>query len=218
MTPEDLAAVGLRLDVDGPVATITLDRPEVRNAQTPGDVAGAGARSAPRCPTTSASWWSGATGDSFSAGLDRAMLDPGGAPRARRRVLGLLALERRGDLGHASTSYQRGFTWLRDPRFVSIAAVQGLRHRRRLPAGAVLRPAGGRRRRAVLHEGAGARPGARPDGNKAAGRERWLRQGAGDLRHRPDGRRRGGGRDRARHWPRSPPTSSTRPSPTSSAP
>ena len=35
MTPEELAAVGLRLDVDGAVATVTLDRPEVRNAQTP---------------------------------------------------------------------------------------------------------------------------------------------------------------------------------------
>ena len=35
MTPEDLAAVGLRLDLDGPIATVTLDRPAVRNAQTP---------------------------------------------------------------------------------------------------------------------------------------------------------------------------------------
>ncbi len=30
MTPEDLAAVGLRLEVEGPVATVTLDRPDVR--------------------------------------------------------------------------------------------------------------------------------------------------------------------------------------------
>ena len=36
-----------------------------------------------------------------------------------------------------------------------------------------------------------------PDGNKTAGRERWLRQGTGDLRHRPDGRRRRGRGDRA---------------------
>ena len=35
MTPADLAAVGLRLDIEGPVATVTLDRPDVRNAQTP---------------------------------------------------------------------------------------------------------------------------------------------------------------------------------------
>ena len=35
MTPDELAAAGLRYAVDGAVATITLDRPEVRNAQTP---------------------------------------------------------------------------------------------------------------------------------------------------------------------------------------
>ena len=32
MTPDQLARVGLRLDLAGPVATVTLDRPEVRNA------------------------------------------------------------------------------------------------------------------------------------------------------------------------------------------
>ena len=35
MTPEELGAAGLRYDVSGVVATVTLDRPEVRNAQTP---------------------------------------------------------------------------------------------------------------------------------------------------------------------------------------
>jgi enoyl-CoA hydratase/carnithine racemase len=35
MTPEELQSAGLRYEVDGAVATITLDRPEVRNAQTP---------------------------------------------------------------------------------------------------------------------------------------------------------------------------------------
>ena len=35
MTPEELADAGLRYDVTGAVATVTLDRPEVRNAQTP---------------------------------------------------------------------------------------------------------------------------------------------------------------------------------------
>ena len=35
MSPDELRAAGLLLDVTGPVATITLHRPEVRNAQTP---------------------------------------------------------------------------------------------------------------------------------------------------------------------------------------
>ena len=35
MTPEELAAAGLRYDVTGDVATVTLSRPELRNAQTP---------------------------------------------------------------------------------------------------------------------------------------------------------------------------------------
>ena len=76
MTPEELAEVGLRYDVDGAVATITLDRPEVRNAQTP-TMWRALARSARRSPTTYASS-SYAAPAAFSAGLDRAMLDPGG--------------------------------------------------------------------------------------------------------------------------------------------
>ncbi|MGI8522273.1 MAG: enoyl-CoA hydratase/isomerase family protein [Nocardioides sp.] len=122
MTPEELKKVGLRYAADGPVATITLDRPDVRNAQTP------------------AMWRALATigdaiaddvrvvvvrgeGHSFSAGLDRRMLDPAGSD-GEETVAGLLALD---DAGMSETidAYQRGFTFLRDPRFVSIAAVQG---------------------------------------------------------------------------------------------
>ena len=75
MTPEDLAAVGLRLEIDGPVATVTLDRPEVRNAQTPAMWLALGelGRTLPdevRVVVVTGE------GDTFSAGLDRAMLDP----------------------------------------------------------------------------------------------------------------------------------------------
>ena len=92
-----------------------------------------------------------------------------------------------------------------------------LRDRRRLPAGALVRPAGRRRRRPVLHEGARARAGARPDGNKAARRERWLRQGTGDLRDRAVVGAARGRRHRAGAGRRPRPTNSRRPSPTSSA-
>jgi enoyl-CoA hydratase/carnithine racemase len=58
-------------------------------------------------------------GQSFSAGLDRAMLDPATGDVARLLELDDAAIS------VAIDGYQRGFTWLRDPRFVSIAAVQG---------------------------------------------------------------------------------------------
>lgn len=125
MTPEELATVGLQVNVEGAVATVTLDRPEVRNAQTP------------------AMWRALATvgerlvaddevrvvvvrgaGTTFSAGLDRAMLDPASSAEGVESVADLL---RRSEEEMSATidDYQRGFTWLRDPSFVSIAAVQG---------------------------------------------------------------------------------------------
>ncbi len=58
-------------------------------------------------------------GHSFSAGLDRAILDP-----ATGDITRLLSLDDAA-VSEAIDGYQQGFTWLRDPRFVSIAAVQG---------------------------------------------------------------------------------------------
>ena len=77
---------------------------------------------------------------------------------------------------------QEGFTWLRDPTFVSVAVVQRPRVRRGLPARALVRPPGGHPGRRALHEGGRARPGAGPDGNKAARGAGWLLPRAGDLR------------------------------------
>jgi len=118
MTPEALAESGLRLDVTDQVATVTLDRPEVRNAQTPAMWHGLReiGRTLPEAVRVVVVRGSG---HSFSAGLDRAMLDPGTGDVAR-----LLELDDVG-LSAAIEQYQQGFTWLREPRFVSIAAVQG---------------------------------------------------------------------------------------------
>jgi enoyl-CoA hydratase/carnithine racemase len=121
MTPEDLAAVGLRLDVEGPIATITLDRPEVRNAQTPAMWA-ALAEIGRTLPDDVRVVVVTGEGETFSAGLDRAMLDPTSAGEGS--VLGLLALSDE-DASARIEEFQRGFTWLRDPRFVSIAKVRG---------------------------------------------------------------------------------------------
>ena len=123
MTPEDLAAVGLRLDLDGPVAAVTLDRPDVRNAQTPAMWIALGeiGRTLPddvRVVVVTGE------GETFSAGLDRAMLDPSSLEGGQESVVGLLALSDE-DASARIEEFQRGFTWLRDPRFVSIAKVRG---------------------------------------------------------------------------------------------
>lgn len=122
MTLPDLDSVGLKYDVDGPVATITLNRPEVRNAQTPAmwrALAELG-RQIPDDIRVVVVTGAGAT---FSAGLDRAMLDPT-ATGEHESVIGLLALSD-ADASAAIDEFQAGFTFLRDPRFVSIAAVRG---------------------------------------------------------------------------------------------
>jgi enoyl-CoA hydratase/carnithine racemase len=121
--PAGLAAAGLRFDVAGPVATLTLDRPEVRNAQTPLmwrtlALLGEQVPDSVRVVVVTGE------GPSFSAGLDRRMLEPGRALEGEESVAGLLSLP---DDAISATvdDYQRGFTWLRAPRFVSIAAVRG---------------------------------------------------------------------------------------------
>jgi enoyl-CoA hydratase/carnithine racemase len=121
MTPEELAQVGLRLDVQGPVATVTLDRPEVRNAQTPAmwlalAELGGGLPEDVRVVVVTGE------GETFSAGLDRRMLDP--ATSDQESVVGLLALSDE-EASARIDAFQQGFTWLRAPRFVSIAKVRG---------------------------------------------------------------------------------------------
>jgi enoyl-CoA hydratase/carnithine racemase len=122
MNEESLAAAGLRYAVDGPVATVTLSRPEVRNAQTPSTWRGLAALGAALPDDVRVVVVRG-EGQSFSAGLDKRMLTPGGIA-GEVSVVDLLtggeeAFSARVD------AYQQGFTWLRDPRFVSVAVVQG---------------------------------------------------------------------------------------------
>ncbi len=121
MSPEELAAVGLRLDVEGPVATVVLDRPDVRNAQTPAMWL-ALAEIGRTLPDDVRIVVVTGAGETFSAGLDRAMLDP--STPSDESVVGLLALSD-ADAAARIEEFQAGFTWLRDPRFVSIAKVRG---------------------------------------------------------------------------------------------
>ena len=110
---------GVRCDLDGPVATVTLSRPEVLNAQTPamwaeladisrklpGDVRVVIVRGA---------------GRSFSAGLDLSVAR--GEGDSSLVHLAQLSAEECAD---RIAGFQAAFTWLRDPSLVTIAAVQG---------------------------------------------------------------------------------------------
>lgn len=122
MDAETLLAAGLMYDVDGPVATITLHRPDVRNAQTPTMWRALAALGAEIGDDVRVVVVKG-SGHSFSAGLDRSMLDPSNAS-GEESVAGLLGLSD-DELSATIDAYQQGFTFLRDPRFVSVAAVQG---------------------------------------------------------------------------------------------
>lgn len=121
MTLPDLAAVGLEYSVDGPVATITLNRPDVRNAQTP-SMWRALADLGRQIPDDVRVVVVTGNGPTFSAGLDRAMLDP--ATKDQESVVDMLGLSDE-EVSATIDEFQQGFTFLRDPRFVSIAAVRG---------------------------------------------------------------------------------------------
>ncbi len=105
MTPEALAEAGLRLDVSKDVATVTLDRPDVRNAQTPAmwrALAEVGAA----LPEDVRVVVVRGTGHSFSAGLDREMLDPGAAPEGVEPVVEC-SRRRESQIAERSTSTSR---------------------------------------------------------------------------------------------------------------
>jgi enoyl-CoA hydratase/carnithine racemase len=105
---------GVRVEVDGPLARVRLCRPEKRNSQTPATwqalaAAGDGLPDSVRVVVVSGE------GPSFSAGLDRSMF----------AGIGSWTGEGDSDFLDRIASYQAGFSWLRRPEFVSIAAVQG---------------------------------------------------------------------------------------------
>ncbi len=69
----DMNELGLRLTVDGPVARVVLDRPEVRNAQTPA-MWRALADFGTTLPSDVRVVVVSGEGPSFSAGLDRRVI------------------------------------------------------------------------------------------------------------------------------------------------
>ncbi|GAA0444105.1 enoyl-CoA hydratase [Acrocarpospora corrugata] len=122
VSARELAEIGLRYEVDGEIATITLDRPERRNAQTFATWS-ALARIGENLPDQVRIVVVKGEGPSFSAGIDLRMFTPEGVPGqgsfASAASLEETTFERR------IADAQRGFLWLRRPDIVSIAAVHG---------------------------------------------------------------------------------------------
>jgi enoyl-CoA hydratase/carnithine racemase len=120
--PAEWESTGVRLELseDGATATVTLCRPERRNAQSPA-LWRALAAVGRTLPGTVRVVLLRAEGVSFSAGLDRAAFTPEGIP-GERSLIDLA----KGDEGDSVIAgYQEAFTWWRRPDLVSIAAVQG---------------------------------------------------------------------------------------------
>ncbi len=108
---------GLRLSVDRAVATVTLGRPERRNAMTPAIWHGLAEFGANLPPEVRIVVVRG-DGPSFCAGIDLSLLT--GASDGEP-----IASPADADFDQQVASYQAGYLWLRDPSIVSVAAVQG---------------------------------------------------------------------------------------------
>jgi enoyl-CoA hydratase/carnithine racemase len=110
---------GVELAVDGAVATVTLNRPERRNAMTPATWL-ALASIGESVPEQVRVVVVRGAGPSFCAGIDLRLFSADGVPGEERPPPGDAA-----DFDQTIASYQAGYRWLRNPQFVSIAAVQG---------------------------------------------------------------------------------------------
>lgn len=113
----EFAAGGLRLAIDGPVATVTLARPERRNALTPAMWHGLAAIGSDLPAQVRVVVVRG-DGPSFCAGIDLNLLagDVSDEP---------VASADDPDFDAKVAGYQAGYLWLSDPSIVSIAAVHG---------------------------------------------------------------------------------------------
>jgi enoyl-CoA hydratase/carnithine racemase len=111
----------VRTSQDGAVLTVTLDRPDQLNAQTPvtwSVLAEIGAS----LPDEVRIVVVRGAGRAFSAGLDRSLFNPDPAVENGLGEVGRMPEE---EAQERIREFQAGFRWLRSPGIVSIAAVQG---------------------------------------------------------------------------------------------
>jgi enoyl-CoA hydratase/carnithine racemase len=111
-----MTATGFHAEFDGPVATVTLDRPEVRNAQTPAMWEALRELSRELSGETRIVVVRG-EGASFSAGLDLNVVRGG--------MLAELAALPPAEAADRIALFQEAFSFLRRPDLITIAAVQG---------------------------------------------------------------------------------------------
>jgi enoyl-CoA hydratase/carnithine racemase len=112
---------GVRLGLEGPVATVTLCRPEVLNAQTPA-MWGALRSIGRDLPGDVRVVVVRGEGRVFSAGLD---LSVAGGPAEEPGSLAAMAHLPPDEATTLIAGFQEAFSWLERPDIVSVAAVQG---------------------------------------------------------------------------------------------
>jgi enoyl-CoA hydratase/carnithine racemase len=111
----DKPPAGVRLDRDGAIAVVTLSRPEVLNAQNPRTWARLSEIDAALTADVRVVILRG-EGRAFSAGLDLA---------SAQRDLAALAAMPPAEAEDRIAAFQHGFSWLRRPDLITIAAVHG---------------------------------------------------------------------------------------------
>lgn len=122
VTDDLLARAHVELEVRDAVVTVTLNRPAVKNAQTPATWRALREIGATLGDDVRVVVVRGA-GDSFSSGLDRRLLTPEGVD-GQPPLLAMLKLPD-DELADTIAGFQEGFTWLRRDDIISVAAVQG---------------------------------------------------------------------------------------------
>jgi enoyl-CoA hydratase/carnithine racemase len=121
-----MTGTGVRVECDGPVATVTLCRPHVLNAQTP--TMWEGLRQIGRdLPGDIRVVVVQGEGRAFSAGLDLAAVsaEPADAADPQHFSFARLATLDDTEASAVIAGFQEAFSWLRRPDLVSIAAVRG---------------------------------------------------------------------------------------------
>jgi enoyl-CoA hydratase/carnithine racemase len=124
-TEEELSRARLRLVVRGPVAHVTISRPDRRNAMT-GRTWTTLAHIGQTLPEDVRIVVIDGDGDIFSAGIDLGMFSPEGVDGERSMVAGLAdGTASDAEVRDYIAGLQEGFLWLRRPDLVTVAAVRG---------------------------------------------------------------------------------------------